>query len=504
VEIVLIYPPVSKPCEAPAGVARLAGALTANGVACAVIDANIDGLQYLLDRMTPPDDTWSRRAHRHLQTHLESLRDPRIYHHPDSYRRAVTDLGRLLAAAGGAGIHLGLGDYRDEQLIPVRSADLLRAARQPERNPFHTYYQERLLPRIMALQPETVGLSINYLSQALCAFALIGVLKSKWPALRIIVGGGLVTSWLQQPRATEFFAGLVDEMVAGPGEPALLKGLGRATPTSGYLPDYSDLQDARYLSPGFILPFSASDGCWWRRCAFCPERAERRPFRPLAHPIAVRQLRQLTEQTRPALIHLLDNAISPALFKALAATPPGADWYGFARFGAPLDDIDFCRRLAASGCAMLKLGLESGSQQVLDQLRKGVDLSMASRVLRNLQHVGIAVYAYLLFGTPAEDEAAAEKTLSFVVDHQHEIRFMNIALFNLPLAGPDAAGLRLHDFYDGDLAFYRDFEHPRGWHRSAVRHFLDKRFKRHPAVQAILRRDPLVFTSNHAAFFGKG
>jgi len=53
-------------------------------------------------------------------------------------------------------------------------------------------------------------------------------------------------------------------------------------------------------------------------------------------------------------------------------------------------------------------------------------------------------------------------------------------------------------FYDGDLSLYGSFRHPSGWHRGEVRRFLDKTFRRHPDVAAILRRDPPMFTSNHA------
>ena len=44
----LIHPPVSKPGEAPAGPARLAGALKHYGVPFRFIDANLEGLLYLL------------------------------------------------------------------------------------------------------------------------------------------------------------------------------------------------------------------------------------------------------------------------------------------------------------------------------------------------------------------------------------------------------------------------------------------------------------------------
>jgi hypothetical protein len=62
-------------------------------------------------------------------------------------------------------------------------------------------------------------------------------------------------------------------------------------------------------------------------------------------------------------------------------------------------------------------------------------------------------------------------------------------------------GLETRKFYEGDLSLYTDFAHPRGWDRKAVRTFLETEFKRHPAVSAILKREPPVFTSNHAPFF---
>jgi hypothetical protein len=499
--IVLIHPPVVKPSEPPAGIARLAGALQAHAVPCTLIDANLEGLHYLLARVQPPADTWSQRAHRHLDRHLKSLCTSEVYARPDAYRRAVADVERLLGQGGQEGIRPGLADYRDGRWSPLRSADLRAAAHQPERNPFYPYYMQVLMPRLVAVSPSAVGISINYLSQALCAFALIGVLRRECPGLKIILGGGLITSWMQRPGRIDALDDLVARMIAGPGEALLLQVMGRQLANVDFIPDYSQLMGIGYLSPGFILPFSASTGCWWRRCAFCPERAEKRPFQPLPHRLAAAQLRQLADQTRPVLIHLLDNALSPGLLKALCRQPPGAPWYGFVRIAPPLDDPDFCAHLATAGCRMLKIGLESGNQAVLDRLEKGVRLEMAARVLVNLRRAGIAAYVYLLFGTPAEDEAAARDTLAFVAEHAAAIDFLNMAIFNLPLGSPDAEGLALRDFYDGDLALYRDFDHPAGWDRPQVRRFVERVFKKHPLVQPVVRRDPPLFTSNHAAFF---
>jgi radical SAM superfamily enzyme YgiQ (UPF0313 family) len=157
--------------------------------------------------------------------------------------------------------------------------------------------------------------------------------------------------------------------------------------------------------------------------------------------------------------------------------------------------------LKRSGCVMLKLGLESGDQEVLDKLQKGIDTGMASRVLKNLNKAGIAVYLYLLFGTPAETRLEAGRTLEFVVRHRELISFMNLALFNMPIGGHEAGEFETEAFYEGDLSLYTSFRHPHGWGRKQVRQFLNNEFKREPAVAAILKNDPPLFTSNHAAFF---
>jgi hypothetical protein len=493
---------VAKPSEPPAGLARLAGALRAHGAPCRVIDANLEGLLWLLAQPEPADDTWSRRALGHRDRHLAALRSPGTYSSPDRYSRAVSDLERLLSRAGRSeGIRVGLANYSDIRLSPVRSADLLTAAREPERNPFHRYFSEQLLPQVTEDEPATVGISLNYLSQALTAFAMIGLLKREIPGLGIILGGGLVTSWLRRPGWTDRFKGLVDQLVDGPGEAAVLAVAGLDVRDGRTPPDYGGFKDMEYLSPGFVLPYSTSDGCWWNRCTFCPERSEVRRFKPLPHRTVRTQLRTLVKETKPSLIHLLDNAVPPVILRQLADHPPGAPWYGFARIGDPLDDPDFCTRLAESGCLMLKLGLESGSQQVLDALGKGLALHKVSRVLANLRQAGISVYLYLLFGTPAEGPAEAEATRRFILQHRDAISFLNLAIFNLPLGSPDTEGLALREFYPGDLALYHDFNHPGGWNRPDVRNFLEGRFRKQPEIRRIIHHDPPTFTSNHAAFF---
>jgi radical SAM superfamily enzyme YgiQ (UPF0313 family) len=150
---------------------------------------------------------------------------------------------------------------------------------------------------------------------------------------------------------------------------------------------------------------------------------------------------------------------------------------------------------------MLKLGVESGDQAVLDALAKGVDIGMVSRALKTIHQAGIATYVYLLFGTPAENEASANRTLAFTRDHAAHIDYLNLAVFNLPAHSRDAASLDTREFYAGDLSLYREFVHPQSWNRNRVRPWLSKVFRKQAAIRQILNNDPPYFTSNHAPFF---
>lgn len=69
------------------------------------------------------------------------------------------------------------------------------------------------------------------------------------------------------------------------------------------------------------------------------------------------------------------------------------------------------KALASSGCRMLWMGAESGSQKVLDAMEKGLcvdDIRQANRLLRA---EGIAVGVFLQFGYPGETWSDIEATL---------------------------------------------------------------------------------------------
>ncbi|WP_038002368.1 B12-binding domain-containing radical SAM protein [Syntrophorhabdus aromaticivorans] len=506
--MLLVHPPVTKPSEPPAGPARLSGALSFHGIEHHILDANLEGLLAVMSGPTSKSDTWTKRAVRDRTRSLNALRSLHGYTDISRYKTAVANLHRLLQVCGSPGVsRLTFADYGDRRLSPLRSTDLLEIAEHPEKSPFYPYFKGRLPVLIEQSGTAFAGFSLNYLSQALSAFAMIGCVKKMFPGIKVVLGGSLLTSWMRRAAWRNQFNGLVDHAIGGPGEGPLLSLVGKKTDpnlSAPCSPSYKLFPLEDYLAPGLILPYSSSSGCYWGKCRFCPERAEGNAYSQIPPINAANELRELAARTGPLLIHLTDNAVSPALMESLCRTPPGVPWYGFARITRHLADPDFCMALKQSGCVMLKLGLESGSRRVLDSMHKGNSLEWSSAALKSLKRAGIGTYVYLLFGTPWETVAEARETLDFTVRHARYIDFLNVAVFNLPANSPETAKLEVRNFYDGDLSLCTDFIHPQGWDRRQVRHFLDREFRRQPAVRAIARSHPPVFGSNHAPLFLMG
>jgi hypothetical protein len=545
-QIVLVHPPFAKPCEPSPGILALAAHLRGLGREVQLTDGNLETWRGVLDPERLRRDverlvvrggadessvTSGRRAARRIAGAVASLRTAEGYVDRAHYRSALGTLAealRLVSRVSGA--TLSVSDLQCG-LSPLSSGDLLSVARSPELLPLHEELRALAERILTGPRPRLVGVSVTYLSQALPAFALAGLLRRLRFDGLLVMGGGLPTSWAGMLSPASSLFGVWDAIVVGPGEAALaaLSGERSEGPAPGLLfpaagswareadrrsplsfePAVEGLPWSEYLAPSPILPVASSRGCYWRRCAFCPEAASSgRSFRQVRASELARILLRARDQYGFSRVHLTDDAIPPAVLRGLARElrDEGISWYGFSRLERSLLDPSFAADLARSGCAMLQLGVESASQRLLDLLGKGTRVEDAGSVLANLTEAGIRTYVYLLFGSPSETREEAERTVEWSVEHRGSISFLNLALMNLPARSapalePGRFGVSSLTPFEGDndLALYVGFTVPASPDRREVRRVLG-RARSHALLRPILQRVPAGFTSNHAAF----
>ncbi|MFZ2223864.1 MAG: radical SAM protein [Candidatus Deferrimicrobium sp.] len=529
-DLLLIHPPAARAAEPPLGTAVLLSHLRRGGATAEAIDANLEAHLYLLDadRLAAAagvaPTTALHRARKNVPRSLSFLRSPEAGRSFSRYSTAVRHLNTALSTYRGVSARerWTLGDYVHGNLSEFSTRDLFLAASGKAGTIFSGYFHDSLLPRVGRMRPRGVAISVNYRHQILPAFELAGLLRRRLPGVPVYGGGGMFTSWRRSLRGMGLAFLPFDRVGFGPGEGALAGVTGGASTGGGvffeegeaveFLPDFGFAPLREYLSPEPVLPVAATRGCYWRRCRFCPEAvAPIHPYHAADAGTFPALLRELSDRYGVRRFHLTDNAIPVAVLRSIAARGSalrGLSWHGFARFERELLEPGFASSLAAAGCSMLQLGLESGSQPLLDRMGKGTRVSDASAILSNLSRAGIVSYVYVMLGAPGETQTDAERTRSFLAEHAGEIGFLNLSILNLPREASwpgmaEGTALQEGEFHDDDLplGLYRRVPAGDGWGRTQARRFLQRRILGDPAIRAIAARTPPWFGDSHAVFF---
>ncbi len=76
-------------------------------------------------------------------------------------------------------------------------------------------------------------------------------------------------------------------------------------------------------------------------------------------------------------------------------------------------DGEMLSEMKRSGCKMIRLGVESGSQEVLDRIKKGLTLKQIEDGVRLVKKHGIQALGGFMFGFPYDSRESVEKTLEF-------------------------------------------------------------------------------------------
>ena len=286
----------------------------------------------------------------------------------------------------------------------------------------------------------------------------IRLAKAENPDLRFLLGGRWVVDGRPDllkaliPEADEIISGLAEGLIGDLVLSQRMSGLVRskeslADEARGSCLDYSLLIQRELYQPSLEI----SRGCGMG-CSFCQERSE--ALQPLKAP--TRLVRELSDT-------LLSDSLSEMTpyFEA-SMFVPSADWA--TRFGQALDDAKLAMRwrtegrvdnirpelipaLAASGLAVLDLGLESASEQQLVRMKKTKNpsryLVQASRLLEACGAAGVKAKVNLMLFAGETDDTLAE-TLTWL-DARRELIHGVSAGPVIVYGWPQSVGAYLHE-----------------------------------------------------------
>lgn len=95
-------------------------------------------------------------------------------------------------------------------------------------------------------------------------------------------------------------------------------------------------------------------------------------------------------------------------------------------------DEELVKAMKKSGCERLQYGLESGTQKVLNNLRKGINIEQIRKAVEITRKYGITVFADFMLGSPGETREDILKTIDFAKKLK-----IDYATFQITMPYPD-------------------------------------------------------------------
>jgi len=185
-------------------------------------------------------------------------------------------------------------------------------------------------------------------------------------------------------------------------------------------PDHSLLHLERYNESYLERPIGtivSERGCPFQ-CTYCVREfgqkvASRSPESILAE---IASLRELGIRN----IRFMDDTFTMnrkrlvRICEGLIADYPGTAWTCLTR--VDMVDAELLSLMRRSGCKRLYLGLESGSQRILDFYRKGLAVADTRRKMALVRESGIESSAFFVLGAPIETDADVELSIELAIE----------------------------------------------------------------------------------------
>jgi hypothetical protein len=286
----------------------------------------------------------------------------------------------------------------------------------------------KYMEQVIEWQPTVIGFSSWYTNDT-CTMWMAREFKKFIPGVKIIIGG---------PNATQLKVSdpsVADYVVSGEGELWFIRILENLENPTEEIPhicmqskdqrvdldsmppaDYSDINISLYDSKGISCEFSR--GCI-ASCVYCNETIFWK-FRARQSSRVLEEIEIVYREQGIQSVWFIDSLLNGNL-RELEAFALGlidnnikVSWTGYSRVDGKMDR-DFWGLLRKSGAGGFAFGVESGSQKVLDLMKKNCKVAWIEQNFTDLKEVGLTNnFATWFTGFPGEELTDVAQTLTMM------------------------------------------------------------------------------------------
>lgn len=308
-------------------------------------------------------------------------------------------------------------------------------------NDFFAGLSDYLLALYDREKPDILGISVprDTIAPSLFAFRLA---KEKYPHIRTVMGGSIFSDHLFPGTPNfDFFVEktpYIDKIIVGEGQQLFLKWLKHEIDesrkvltlpdiggqTMGFSPlNVPDLADFNIQEDYPYLAAQGSTSCP-NQCSFCNVVPFYGPYREKRPEQTADEMIRLYRAHGLQLFFMADsqvNRLASGLATALLDRDVALYWDGYLRADPPVADVKNTLLWRRGGFYRARLGVESGSQRVLDAMNKNITPGQTRACLASLASVGIKTTTYWVIGHPGETEEDFLQTLDLVQELKNDI-----------------------------------------------------------------------------------
>ncbi len=320
---------------------------------------------------------------------------------------------------------------------------------------FYKRLEHYILHLLDKEKPTLLGLSVNRGNLPASMFTFKRT-REKYPHIKTVMGGPVFAQSLCMgtPDFDHFLEktrDYIDKIIIGEGEHLFLKLLqGELSESqrvhtveeinkkmldlsSVDIPDFSDLNLRFYPN----LAAYTSRSCPFQ-CSFCSETIYWGKYRRKRAEQIVDELTRLYTKHKHQLFLMCDSLLNPVATE-VAEEFINSDfsiyWDGYLRIDKSTCDSENVLKWRRGGLYRARLGIESGSQHVLEAMGKKIPIEQIKASISTLAHAGIKTTTYWVIGHPGETEEDFLLTLDMLEELKDDIFEAWCSPFNYYLTG---------------------------------------------------------------------
>lgn len=434
---IMFIPPVSDCFMPTLGAAQILGYLRERNLKCNLCDLNIEFMNYI-----------SSCCDRYDTDYLKIIATV-PHNHPQRKMKAMLNL----LSATQENFDISMENFTIHKNIKDSVAIKNYLNSQSE--------LEEILSSLSSLSIEDgvkfIGFSISYESQFFLSLLLSKIIKTSRQDIKIITGGAFFYSFLDKYLPLIADLKLWDVVVKGPGEVVVEKIIKNniheltndgtvvsyrdklmiidSTTAHGipmvYSPYFESINFNDYPTEEKAFPYIINNRCYYGKCKFCSgDKVNNQSFaKDVVQSFC--SIKKIADSIKVNNVYIVDAAFSPSDMRKILTLDfdKNIHWIANARFEKSMENAHLWNGLKKKGCTMVRFGLESGSQRMLDLMCKGTSITTVSNILKMSHCAGIKNHVYIMFGFPGELPQDRQLTIEFMDAHKEYIYSYSISVF---------------------------------------------------------------------------